>query len=97
MMQIDGLIGSSIAKEIQPKQNQTQASVGPSFLESIVKNALRTDLVVRGNEMSAAGLSSKKVEEHWDTNFDEEKEDSIEDIFNKINRIDEILKEKFSK
>lgn len=96
-MQIEGM-AQSITNALQPKQSQstTQAGFGPSFLENMSKCVMRTDIVPRGNELGASGLHSNKLTKDWTQRYDFE-EDSLDDIFEKIARIDDILKEKFSK
>jgi hypothetical protein len=90
-MQINGIINSNI-KEVQPKQNQPQSVNGTSFMESMVNTALRADSVTRGNEVYSSKLSSKIMTEEWNEQFEEE-EDSIMDIFKKLDKIEDILKE----
>jgi hypothetical protein len=97
-MQIDGAL-SSISQGTQAKQpaTTTQSNFGPSFLESLGGTALRTDVVVREGQMGASGLCSKNMIEDWNASYDLEEEDNLQDIFKKIARVDEILKERFSK
>jgi|GEM_PF-3977338 len=95
-MQIEGIAGSAF-KEVAPKQQQTQSVGGAQFMEAMNNVASRADVVVRGNFLGAPGLSSKKMVNDSMSKYDFEEEESLEDIFSKINRIDELLKEHFSK
>ncbi|OGC06481.1 hypothetical protein A2230_05095 [candidate division WOR-1 bacterium RIFOXYA2_FULL_36_21] len=96
-MEISGINSALNAKEIKGNKDMAQVSCGQSFVESFKELVLRTDRVVRGNETYAAGMSKNKAEDDWkkDPKIKEE-EDCINDIFKRLAKIKEILKDKSS-
>ncbi len=97
-MIIEGITGS-LFKEVQGKTNHQTSSVnGPGFIESLNQMAAGAQMVVRGGQLSSAGLHDRKMVQDWIKDLDKkEEEESLDSIFSKIDRIEEILKEKFSK
>lgn len=97
-MMIEGITGS-LFKEVQGKTNHQTSSVnGPGFIESLNQMAASAQMVVRGGQLSSAGLHDRKMVQDWMKDpSGKEDEESLEEIFSKIDRIEEILKETFSK
>lgn len=97
-MYIEGIANSiSNFKEFQVKTNQTSETFGPNFIECVTKLAQSSQMVVQGGELSSAGLHERKMVKDWIKSCNEEEIESLDEIFAKISRIDEILKEKFSR
>ena len=92
-------IASPVFKEVLSKNNASQANPagGSGFIESLNDVAMRSQIVVRGNQLSSAGLHERKMVNDWNTKESDDKEDLFNEIFAKIDRIEEIIKQKFEK
>jgi hypothetical protein len=93
------VIATPIFKEVQSKNNTSHVNPagGGGFIESLNDVAMRSQMVVRGNQLSSAGLHERKMVNDWNTKLSDENEELFNGIFAKIDRIEELLKQKFEK
>ncbi|MFH1387331.1 MAG: hypothetical protein ABIH50_06685 [bacterium] len=97
-MNINNLGWVTAGQEIKGKATQSSNSLAvgeAGFVGKMNEIAAKAGVVSKGDSASAGGLHNKKMVKETGFSYQTEEEETVDSVFGKITKIEEMLKEKF--